>query len=453
MNSINDNSRRDFLRKATLGTVGLAFAGTATAMSAKSYSRIIGANDRIAVALMGCGRRVGAYYSAISDKKNNVDVAYICDVMKKQREKTGKELAGKVTGKATLINDCRKVFADKKVDAIFNATPDHWHAPGTWMAMEAGKHVYIEKPCSHNPREGELLVGFQKKYNKVVQMGNQQRSAKESIDIISEIHRGLIGDVYKAVAFYANNRGEIEVPKKAPVPEGLDWELFQGPAPRVEYMHDIWDYNWHWYGWNWGTAETGNNATHELDVARWALDVKYPDQVYVEAAKRHFLNDGWEMYDTMEATFHFPGNKVITWDGKSRNGHKTYGSDRGTIIYGSEGSVFIDRNGYTHFDRSGKKVRDSKAATTEAGTALGGGGDMTDAHVVNFFDNIRGTSNKLNSPIEMGAISQMLTHYANIAYRSKKNFSVNPETGHINDRDAMKLWSREYHAGWEPKVS
>lgn len=446
-----DNSRRIFLKKVALGTAGLAIGGTANAMSAKSYSRVMGANDRIAVALMGCGRRVGAYYSAISDKKNNVDVAYICDVMKKQREKTAKALAGRVTGKATLASDIRKVFADKKVDAIFNATPDHWHAPGTWMAMEAGKHVYIEKPCSHNPREGELLVAFQKKYNKVVQMGNQQRSAKESIDVISEIHKGLIGDVYKAVAFYANNRGEVVVPQKSPVPEGLDWELFQGPAPRVEYMHDIWDYNWHWYGWNWGTAETGNNATHELDVARWALNVKYPEHVFVEAAKRHFLNDGWQMYDTMEATFHFPGNKVITWDGKSRNGHKTYGSDRGTIIYGTEGSVYVDRDGYTVFDRAGKKLRDSKSATSEAGTALGGGGDMTDAHIVNFFDNIRGKSNQLNSPIEMGAISQMLTHYANIAYRVGKPFSVNTDTGHIKDKDAMKLWSREYQPGWEPK--
>jgi predicted dehydrogenase len=454
MSTNNDNSRRIFLKKVALGTAGLAIGGTANAMSAKSYSRIMGANDRIAVALMGCGRRVGAYYNAVSDKKNLVDVAYICDVMKKQREKVGKDLAGKVSGKAVLVNDIRKVFADKKVDAVFNATPDHWHAPGTWMAMEAGKHVYIEKPCSHNPREGELLVAFQKKYNKVVQMGNQQRSAKESIDIISEIHKGLIGEVYKAVAFYANNRGEVIVPKKAPIPEGLDWELFQGPAPRVEYMHDIWDYNWHWYGWNWGTAETGNNATHELDVARWALDVKYPEKVYVEAAKRHFLNDGWEMYDTMEASFHFPGNKIIQWDGKSRNGHKTYGSDRGTIVYGSEGTVYIDRGGYTHFDRSGKKVRDSKSASNEAGTALGGGGDMTDAHVVNFFDVIRGKSSQLTSPIEMGAISQMLTHYANISYRIGKPYlTVNTETGHINDNDAMKLWSREYQPGWEPKVA
>jgi len=447
-----NTNRREFIRNVAVGAAGLTVGGIASGFTANSYSRIIGANDRLNVALMGCGRRVSAYYNALQDKNNNVDLAYICDVMKKQRDKVGKDLNGKVSGKAVLINDIHEVWNDKSVDAIFNATPDHWHAPGTWLAMQAGKHVYIEKPCGHNPREGELLVAFQKKYGKVVQMGNQQRSAKESQDIIREIHGGIIGEVYKAVAFYANSRGETPVQKKASVPEGLDWEIWQGPAPHQEYMHDIWDYNWHWYGWKWGTAESGNNATHELDIARWALQVKYPEQVYVDAAKRHFMKDGWEMYDSMDATFRFPGNKTITWDGKSRNGYKTYGSDRGTIIYGSEGNVFVNREGYTLFDRLGKKIKDNKSSGSEAGTALGGGGDMTDTHIINFFNVIRGKESQLNSPIEEGAISQLMTHYANIAYRINKNFKVNTENGHILDDEAMKLWGREYEKGWEPKL-
>jgi len=445
-------NRREFIRNAAVGAAGIAVGGALTSFSAKSYSRIIGANDRLNVALMGCGRRVSAYYSSLQYKNNNVDVAYICDVMKKQRDKVGKDLHGKVSGKATLVNDIRDVFADQSVDAIFNAAPDHWHAPGTWMAMQAGKNVYIEKPCSHNPREGELLVAFQKKYGKVVQMGNQQRSSKESQEVISGIHNGLIGDVYKAVAFYANARGECPVQKQAPVPQGLDWDMWQGPAPRVEYKDDMWDYNWHWYGWNWGTAEMGNNATHELDIARWALQVKYPEYVDVVAVKRHFKNDGWEMYDTMDATFRFPENKVITWDGKSRNGHKTYGSDRGTIIYGSEGTVFVNREGYTVFDRSGKKTKEAKSSGSEAGTALGGGGDMTDTHITNFFNVIRGKDSLLNSPIEQGAVTQMLTHYANISSRINKSFKVDTKSGHILDRDAMKYWDREYQKGWAPKL-
>jgi predicted dehydrogenase len=445
-------NRRDFMRNLTYSAVGVGFAGVAQGFTAKSYNRIIGANDRLNVALMGCGRRVSAYYDALKNKNNNVDLAYICDVMKKQREKVGKDLSGKVEGNAKLVADIHDVWNDKSVDAIFNATPDHWHAPGTWMAMQAGKHVYIEKPCSHNPREGELLVAFQQKYGKVIQMGNQQRSAKESQEIIGEIHNGVIGDVYKALAFYSNSRGAVPIEKKAPVPDGLDWELWQGPAPHRAYTDNTWDYNWHWYGWHWGTAETGNNATHELDVARWALQATYPEKVEVEAAKRHFANDGWVMYDTMDATFRFPGNKIIQWDGTSRSGYNTYGSDRGTIIYGSEGTVFVNRNGYTLFDRMGKKVRDSKSAGNEAGTALGGGGDMTDAHVANFFNVIRGKETKLNSPIEEGAISQMMCHYANISYRIGKSFQVNTQNGHILDKDGMKLWDRQYEKGWEPKL-
>jgi predicted dehydrogenase len=440
------------MRNLTYSAVGVGFAGVAQGFTAKSYNRIMGANDRLNVALMGCGRRVSAYYDALKNKNNNVDLAYICDVMKKQREKVGKDLNGKVEGNAKLVADIHDVWNDKSVDAIFNATPDHWHAPGTWMAMQAGKHVYIEKPCSHNPREGELLVAFQQKYGKVIQMGNQQRSAKESQEIIAEIHKGVIGDVYKALAFYSNSRGAVPIEKKAPVPDGLDWELWQGPAPHREYTDNTWDYNWHWYGWHWGTAETGNNATHELDVARWALQATYPEKVEVEAAKRHFANDGWVMYDTMDATFRFPGNKIIQWDGKSRSGYNTYGSDRGTVIYGSEGTVFVNRNGYTLFDRMGKKVRDSKSTGNEAGTALGGGGDMTDAHVANFFNVIRGKETKLNSPIEEGAISQMMCHYANISYRIGKSFQVNTQNGHILDKDGMKLWDRQYEKGWEPKL-
>ncbi len=446
------SSRREFIKKAAIGTAGITMAGTLPGMSAKSYSRIIGANDRLNLALMGCGRRVSAYYNSLQDKANNVDLAYICDVMKKQREKVGKDLAGKVTGKAELLNDIRKAFDDSQVDAVFIAAPDHWHAPAAWLAMQAGKHVYVEKPCSHNPREGELLIAFRKKFGKVVQMGNQQRSAKESIEIINEIYNGIIGNAYEAVTFYTNARGPVVVPENAAPPEGLDWNLWQGPAPHEDYRHNTWDYNWHWYGWKWGTAETGNNATHELDVARWALQVDYPEHVDVQAAKYHYPDDGWEMYDTMYATFNFPGNKVITWDGKSRNGYNTYGADRGTIVYGTNGSVFVNREGYKLFDRNGKKIRDSKSAGNEAGNALGGGGDMTDAHITNFFDNIRGKAGKLDSPIEEGAVSQMLTHYANISYRIGKSFDVDTKTGHIFDRDAMKLWDREYEPGWEPEA-
>lgn len=447
------SNRRNFIKKTALGAVGATIASTrANAMTAKSYSKIIGANDRIHVAIQGLGRRYPAYIPAIAHKKNNVELTYLCDVMKSQRDKALTEVSDRLSNKPKLENDIRKILEDKEVDAIFMATPDHWHAPGACMAMQAGKHVYLEKPCSHNPREGELVVAYQKKFNKVVQMGNQQRSALESQEIIKEIHNGIIGDVYKATAFYISGRGRVPHQTKTNPPEGLDWDLFQGPAPRRAYTDNTWDYNWHWYGWDYGTAEMGNNATHELDIARWALGVTYPEHVSVDAGKYHYKDDGWEMYDTMEATFKFAGNKTIKWDGNSRTGYHKYGNKhgRGTIVSGSEGTAYIDRGGYKLFDQKGGLIKENLSSGKEAGTALGGGGDMSTLHTVNFFDAIRGKA-ALTSPIDEGAISQMLTHYANIASRIDDSFEIDETTGRIFNREAMKLWSRSYEPGWEIK--
>ena len=445
------SNRRDFLKKVTVGTAGVAVGSSVMGMSAQSYSRIIGANDRINVCIMGLGRRLGAFIPPISNKDNNVKLLYLCDVMKSQREKAADRFSEHIKDKPNLENDIRKVIADPEVDAIFNATPDHWHAPGAIMAIKGGKHVYVGKPASHNMFENKLIVDAQKKYGKVVQMGTQQRSSDHTIEIIKEIHNGVIGTPYKATAFYTARRGEVPVQKRVNVPDGLDWDLFQGPAPRREYTEETWDYNWHWYGWDYGTAESGNNGTHEFDVARWALQVDYPTRVDVEAEKRHFLDDGWEMYDTMEVTFRYAGDKIIQWDGKSRNGYAAYGGGRGTIIFGSEGTVFVDRDGYTLYDREGKVIKDSKSASKEAGIALGGGGDMSTAHVVNFFDAIRGKS-KLTAPIDQGAVTMSMIHYSNIAYRIGKGFDIDDASGRMYDRDAMKLWGRDFEPGWEPTI-
>jgi len=446
-------TRRNFITKTILGSAAVAMSSSAMGMSASSYRRIMGANDRINVAIAGLGRRLGAYYEPIAKKEANVNLLYLCDVMESQRTQALQNFSKHIDYKPKLENDIRKVIEDPKVDALINATPDHWHAPGSIMALKAGKNVYVEKPCSHNLNENELLVQAAQKYNKLVQMGSQQRSSDHTMEIIKEIHNGIIGKPYKAVAFYNNDRGEVPVQKKAPVLQGLDWELFQGPAPRRDYTEETWNYNWHWYGWEYGTAEAGNNGTHELDVARWALNVDLPLQVEVEAAKRHFPDDGWEMYDTMNATFRFAGDKIIEWDGKSRNGYDTYtnGSGRGTIIYGSEGTVFIDRGKYILTDRSGKVIKTNESTSNEGGTVLGGGGDMSTIHVINFFDSIRGKA-KLNAPIEDASISMAMVHYSNIAYRIGKGFAIDNKTGNMFDRDAMKLWSRNYAPGWEPKL-
>ncbi|MFC6859158.1 Gfo/Idh/MocA family protein [Zunongwangia atlantica] len=443
------SSRRKFLKNTALGGTALAFSSSLMGMPAKSYNRIIGSNDRLNVAIAGLGRRLAAFYNPIALKESNVHLSYLCDVMESQRAKALNNFSERIAYKPKLEVDIRKIIEDKDIDVLFNLTPDHWHTPGSIMALKAGKHVYVEKPCSHNMNENELLVQAANKYDKLVQMGNQQRSSGHTIDIINQIHNGVIGKPYKAVAFYVNSRDAVPVQKRAAVPQGLDWELWQGPAVHREYTSETWNYNWHWYGWNYGTGEAGNNATHELDVARWALQVEYPEYTKVLAHKRQFKDDGWEMYDSMEATFSFPDDKVIQWDGKSRNGYNTYGAGRGTIIYGSNGAAFVDRERYEITDLNGKIIKEFKSGSNESGTALGGGGDTSTAHVLNFFNSIRG-KDKLQAPIADAAVSMAMVHYANIAYRTGNEFEINSKTGHIYDRKAMKLWDRKYEKGWEP---
>jgi len=440
-------SRRDFIK--TISVASTAFTMGGVGLSAKSYARISGANERINAAMIGCKRRGIPLSESISKVKDIANLVYACDIYKPQREELASQYQ-KLTGESLkLEEDFRKILDDRDIDALFLAIPDHWHVPAALMALKAGKHVYVEKPCSHNPHESELLVECQKKYNKVVQIGTQQRSAPESIDIIGQVHSGVIGEPYLAVAFYSNRRGSIGNGKVVPVPEGFNWELFQGPAPRTIYQDIYFDYNWHWF-WNWGTGETGNNAVHELDIARWALQVDFPDKVVVNAGKYHFKEDDWVMYDTMDATFHF-GDKAIKWDGKSRNGYNTYGSDRGTIIYGTEGSVYVDRNRYRLYDRDGALTKEATAAERSSTIALGGGDNLTDSHVANFFKVIRGTE-KQNSPIDEGAKSTLLGHLANISYRIGQPLECDSKNGHIKNKEAMKLWKREYESGWEPKI-
>lgn len=349
------------------------------------------------------------------------------------------------------VNDFREVLADQEVDAVFNLTPDHWHAPGSFLALEAGKHVYVEKPLTHNPREGELFLEFQKKYNKVVFMGTQQRSQITARKIVGELHEGLIGDIYHVLAYYSNQRTGIGNGKVVPVPEGFDWDLFQGPAPRQEYKDILFDYNWHWF-WPWGTGETGNNATHEFDVARWILQVGNPSGVFCNAGKYHFVDDDWTMYDTMDVTFKYASGKSIRWDGKSRTSYTTYGSDRGNIAYGSEGTVTISRNGFKVFDLKNNLVREEKEPSQSVTTGLGGGGGITTNHMLNFLETVRGKA-RPNSQLEEAAMSSHLNHLANIAYRTGASMKIDPSNGHILDKKIMKkYWTREYEPGWEPKL-
>lgn len=305
-------NRRKFLK--SVGALGAAGA-MGMSLSAKSYANILGANDRVNVGFMGVNSR-GNFLMKTYAALNNVNVSHICDVDSNALDKNAAQAKELGHNNVKTGKDVRKTLEDKDLDLLVIAAPDHWHTPAAIMALQAGKHVYVEKPCGHNPREGELVVEAQKKYGKHVQMGNQMRSCAETNEIIKLIHGGIIGDVYNAETWYSNNRKSIGNGKKVPVPANLDWDLWQGPAPREEYLDNIVHYNWHWR-WNWGTGETANNATHTIDIARWAMQADFATGVKVESARNFYQGDDWEMYDTIRARWDFDGGKTIEWRGNS----------------------------------------------------------------------------------------------------------------------------------------
>jgi len=436
-------TRREFLRDTAIVAVGLA-----SGFNAKSYSRIIGANDRVNFAVIGLHGRGYAHLESLAASRNGT-ISHICDVDSRELDKFSAAVQKKTGRAPTLAKDFRKLLESRDVDAVSIATPEHWHTPMAIMALQAGKHVYVEKPCSHNPHEGELLVLAQKKYGGLVQMGNQQRSSPHTIEIIHRIKNGLIGRPYLGKAWYSNTRKSIGVGKIVPVPDELDWQLWQGPAPRRTYKDNIHPYNWHWF-WNWGTGEALNNGTHEVDVCRWALGVDFPKTVTASGGRYHF-NDDWEFYDTLVTNFEYDG-KMITWEGLSCQGKRSYGRDRGAAIEGTEGTVIIDRGGYEVFGLDDKKIDEFKVQNKSTTQDLTSADDMTDAHFQNLINGIR-TGEKLHSPIEEASISVTTLLLSNIAWKLDRTLALDMQTGHIlNDAKAMEMWGREYEKGWEPRI-
>jgi len=437
-------TRREFLDALAVGAAGLA-AGT----TAKSYARILGSNERLNFAVIGLNGRGYAHLSSLKANRSAARISHVCDVDGNILNKFASAVQ-KETGEAPAAEtDFRKVLESKEVDAITIATPDHWHAPMAIAGLQAGKHVYLEKPCSHNPAEGEMLIQAQQKYRKLVQMGNQQRSSPHTIEIIAKIHDGIIGKPYMAKAWYANVRKSIGVGKEISVPPQLDWELWQGPAPRRPYQDNVHPYNWHWFR-NYGTGETLNNGTHEVDVCRWALAVDYPKRVTSSGGRYHFKDD-WQFYDTLVTSFEYE-DRLISWEGKSCQGMKYYNRDRGSLIMGSTGTVLIDRDGYEIYDLKGAKISEWRQHTNTSSADLVGADSMTDAHFANFIAGIR-KGEKLNAPVSEGNIAVTMLQLSNIAWEVNRELQFDPKSGHIQgDPEAMKMWQREYEKGWEPHL-
>ncbi len=434
-------SRRTFLHELA--------AGTAIATTAKSYGQILGANDRVNFAIAGLNGRGYAHLSALKDLSADTRLAYICDVDATVLNKFSARAQQALGYAPQAEQDFRHALASREVDAISIATPDHWHTPLAVLALKAGKHVYVEKPSSQNPREGELLVEAQKKYGKLVQVGDQQRSSAYTRKMIDQIHSGFIGTPYLARAWYANTRGTMGIGKEAPVPATLDWDLWQGPAPRSAYKDNIHPYNWHWLR-RYGTGETLNNGTHEVDICRWALQAEFPHTVS-SAGGRYQYKDDWQFYDTLITNFGYP-DRTISWEGRSCQGMRDFGRDRGSAIFGTQGTVVIDRSGYDVFDWKGKQTDQFRTGHVTSTSDLLGIDDMTDAHFANFIAAMRGKEN-LNSPIPVANVTVTMLLLSNIAWFVDRTLHLDPENGHVlNDAEAMQYWSRTYEPGWEVTV-
>ena len=450
--------RRDFIKKVAIGSAGIilggsVFGGTASGFSAKSYRNIIGANDRIRVALIGVNGRGTSMATTIASQKN-VEVSTICDVDERAIPKAVKAVMDlKQINTPKAEKDCRKVMADKLIDAIYIATPDHWHSPLTIMGCQSGKHVYVEKPLSHNPAEGEMAIAAARKYDRVVQMGAQRRSAPILTEGIEKLHQGIIGRVYLAKTWYTNSRKPTFL-KPGAVPNWLDYDLWQGPAPRVPFKEGLIHYNWHWF-WNWGTGEALNNGTHEVDVARWGLGVDFPTRVSCIGGRYNYKDD-WETPDTQIITMDYPGRISLMWENRSSNGRKIEGLDRGVIFYGENGSLDTGGDEYKVYDLSGKLISEVKSTMKEekidgrntASPSLG----MDGLHVMDFMDAIR-NNRRPNCDVELGHKSCVAMQLGNISWRVGRDLKTDPKNGHIiGDPEAQKLWSREYEKGWEPKI-
>ncbi|WP_411029270.1 Gfo/Idh/MocA family protein [Spongiimicrobium sp. 3-5] len=440
-------TRRNFIKKTSAGTVALSMGGMV--LPSMGYGRIIGANDHLNVAVIGVRSRAKSHVIAIHQDKN-AKILYNCDVDDTIIEAHNVWCQENIGYVPKVEKDFRKILEDKDVDAVFIATPEHWHAPMAILALQAGKHVYVEKPCSHNPHENQLLVAAQKKYNKKVQMGNQQRSARTSILGVKEIREGIIGEVYKGEAYYSNNRGSIGIGNKVEVPKTLDWELWQGPAPRKDYKDNVHPYNWHWFR-NWGTGEIHNNGTHEIDICRWALGVDLPKSVTSFGGKYTYQDD-WEFPDNQQVTYKFDNNKFITWTGHSRGVIQPRQPGRGATIYGSKGIIELSRNFYKLYALDGTPIKFEFEQAVSATTNTRGDGSLDVSHVANFFDAIR-EDKSLHADIKDASISTMLCHLGNMAQDAGETLNIDSTTGKVLHNDkAMKGWKREYQDGWEPKL-
>lgn len=366
----------------------------------------------------------------------NSVVTQICDVNENLFADTVKKL-GDIQGvEPKPVQDLRRVMDDKSIDAIAVATPDHWHALATIWGCQAGKHVYVEKPISNNVFEGWQEIQAARKYDRLVQVGTQSRSMPHYREAIEYLRSGKLGKLHAAKAWNSQLRRRVNAVADSAVPKGIDWDIWQGPAPEHPYNENRYTYGWRWL-WDYGTGDMGNDGVHDLDIARWGLGVDYPTAVQCMGAKLQFDGDIQETPDTQYVTFNFPENKVLIYEQRLWSPYHQEGFENGVAFYGNSGYMLIGRAAWKVVEKGNKVVIDRTADRS----------DMP--HIENFVSAIK-SKGSLNCDIEEGYKSTLLAHLGNLAFRLGKPLSFDPATQtFVGDPDANAYLKR---AGRKPFV-
>lgn len=413
------------------------------------------ASNRVRIAIMGChaGGRGFQLMQRVAERAD-AEIAAVCDVDARARHVAAERIFNMTGVRPRKFADFREALDDKNIDALICAAPDHWHAWAAVAAMKAGKAIYVEKPCSATAAELEVLRRVQAETGAVFEMGSQRRSSSVVIDSMKEIKSGVIGDIHFARAWYQNKRKPLPNGNVSAVPEWLDWALWQGPVPREAYRDNVVHYNWHWSR-TWGTGECPNNATHFVDIARWAMGLDYPERVTSSGGKLyHSGSKDWQWPDTQHVSWEFPGGNVITWEGLSAVKYpKPNDAWSGCYLLGTKGSILFGPSDAILFDENGSEVKSWVASADDKSvTSLTNPTDVADCeHMRNFVTAVRARDPKMCSqPVDSSVKSTLLVHLGNIAWLSGETVRVDPATGRLaEDSPGAEFWGRKYEKGWE----
>ncbi|MDE0105563.1 MAG: Gfo/Idh/MocA family oxidoreductase [Bryobacterales bacterium] len=412
------------------------FFGTAASGLAAAQAQTRAASDTVSLGMIGVGGRGRSLLRTLAVLPG-VRISYLCDADQASLERAARVLEEAGKPLPATAGDMRRVLDSKDVDAVVVATPDHWHAPATILACVAGKDVYVEKPASHNIREGRLMVDAARRNSRIVQVGTQSRSRPSSRQAIEIARSGDLGDILMAKAWNIQLRDNIGHKPNTPVPPGVDYETWLGPAPWIPFNENRFHYKWHWH-WHFGTGDAGNDGAHQIDIARWALGVDWPESASGMGGKI-FFDDDQQTPDTMNVTFRY-GRKALIWEMRIWTPYPMEGQDNGVAVYGTEGSVHIGR-----WDRRwGYKLYDNKGKLVEHNDA----NDESDHHMRNFLDCVR-TRRLPEADISIGHISAIHCHLANIVARTGRTLAFDQGTETIvGDPHANLFVKRRYRTHW-----